>query len=309
MRFSHFFIDRPIFAVGPVDHHPDRGLHRPARPADGGVSRDRPAHGQRHRDLSRRLGRGHRRDRRHAARARDQRRRRHALHQLAVDRRRTAVDQRRVQARHRHRPGPGQRAEPGRRRPAAPARGRAAARHRGAQGLARPDDGRAHDLARRQPRPAIHLQLRHALREGRAGPGRRRRQRAGVRRARLFDAHLARPGARGRPQPDGGRGHAGAARRQPAGRRRRDQPGAGRLARRLHAVGADAGPADLARGVRQHRAARRDRRLGHAPARRGAHRARRAGLYGERLSRQQERHGARHLPAARLQRAGHRPPA
>ena len=34
------------------------------------------------------------------------------------------------------------------------------------------------------------------------------------------------------------------ARRQPAGRRRRHQPGAGRVARRLHAVGADAGPAD-----------------------------------------------------------------
>ena len=41
-------------------------------------------------------------------------------------------------------------------------------------------------------RPAIHLQLRHALREGRAGPHRRRRQRAGVRRARLFDARVAR---------------------------------------------------------------------------------------------------------------------
>ena len=84
-------------------------------------------------------------------------------------------------------------------------RGRAAAGRRGAQGLARPDDGRAHDLARRQPRPAVHLQLRHALREGRAGPRRRRRQRAGVRRARLFDARLARSGPRRRPQSDGRR--------------------------------------------------------------------------------------------------------
>ena len=102
--------------VGPVDHHPDRRRHRPARPADRGISRDRPAHRQHHRDLSRRLGRGHRRDRRHADRAGDQRRRRHALHRLAVDRRRAAVDQRRVQARRRHRPGAGAGAEPRRRR-------------------------------------------------------------------------------------------------------------------------------------------------------------------------------------------------
>ena len=61
-----------------------------------------------------------------------------------------------------------------------------------------------------------------------------------------------------------------------------------------------------ARGVRQHRAARRDRRLGDAAARRGPHRARRAGLHAERLSRQQERHRARHLPAARLERHRHR---
>ena len=106
-------------------------------------------------------------------------------------------------------------------------------------------------------------------------------------------------------QPDGRRGRAGAARRQPAGRRRRHQPGAGRVARRLHAVGADARPADRARGVRQHRAARRARRLGDAAARRRAHRARRAGLHAERLSRQQERHGARHLPAPGLERARH----
>ena len=50
------------------------------------------------------------------------------------------------------------------------------------------------------------------------------------------------PGARRRPQPDGRRSHAGDARGQPAGRRRRHQPGAGRVAGRLHAVGADAGP-------------------------------------------------------------------
>ena len=70
------------------------------------------------------------------------------------------------------------------------------------------------------------------------------------------------PAQRRRAQPDGRRGRAGAARRQPAGRRRRDQPGAGRLAGRLHAVGADAGPPERARAVREHRHPRRARRLG-----------------------------------------------
>ena len=58
-------------------------------------------------------------------------------------------------------------------------------------------------------------------------------------------------------------------------------------------------------GVRQHRAARRTRRFGDAPARRRPHRTGRAGLHGERLSRQQERHGARHLPAPGVERARH----
>ena len=46
-------------------------------------------------------------------------------------------------------------------------------------------------------------------------------------------------------RPDGGRSRRGAAGRQPAGRRRRDQPAAGRVARRAsQLVGPDAGPAD-----------------------------------------------------------------
>ena len=49
-------------------------------------------------------------------------------------------------------------------------------------------------------RPAVHLQLRDALREGRAGPHRRRRRRQHFRRTRLFDARLARPRARWRAQ-------------------------------------------------------------------------------------------------------------
>ena len=175
----------------------------------------------------------------------------------------------------------------------------------GAQGLARPDDGRAHDLARRLARPAVHLQLRHALREGRADAASTAsatcscsapattRCASGSIPARVAARNLT-----------AGEVVAGAARRQPAGRGRRDQPGAGRLARRLHAVGADARPADLARAVREHRGPRRARRLGDAAARRGARRAGRAGLHAQRLPQQQDRDRDRHLPAPGLERAG-----
>ena len=58
MRFSHFFIDRPIFASVLSVIIMIVGLHRPARPADRGISRDRAADRHHHRDLSRRLRRG-----------------------------------------------------------------------------------------------------------------------------------------------------------------------------------------------------------------------------------------------------------
>ncbi len=83
--FSHFFIDRPIFAsvlsviIVIVGFIAQRGL--PSR-----STRDRAPDRQHHRDLPRRVRRGDRRDRRHADRARGQRRRRHALHPVAVDR-------------------------------------------------------------------------------------------------------------------------------------------------------------------------------------------------------------------------------
>src|ERR1700730_9750949 len=75
-------------------------------------------------------------------------------------------------------------------------------------------------------------------------------------------------------------------------------PGAGGIGRRLHLVGPDLGTADRTGGVRQHRVARRARWFGDAPARRRPCRAGRAGLHGKRLSRHQKRHGARHLPAS-----------
>ena len=149
MRLPHFFIDRPIFAavlsiiiliIGaiaqstlPIAEYPE------IAPPTVNIAATYP--GASAQIISETVAT--------PDRARGQRRRRYALHRLAVDRRRAAVDQRRVQARHQHRSGAGAGAEPRLGGRAAPARGRAPSRHRGAQGLARPDDGRAHDLAGR----------------------------------------------------------------------------------------------------------------------------------------------------------------
>ena len=86
-------------------------------------------------------------------------------------------------------------------------------------------------------------------------------------------------------------------------RRRQDRPGAHRRrpGARLHAD--HAGPPRTTRGVRGHHRAVEQRRLGAAPARR---RARRARLEGLRLHRPHQRPAGdpgRHLPAARRQRA------
>ena len=145
---------------------PRRRLDRP--PADCAVSRDRAARHQRHRPISRRQRRGRGQDRRLAARAADQRRRAHALHLVELDGRRPLLDLGDVRSRHqpRHRAGAG--AEPRRDRPAAPAGRRAQHRRHRRQGLARPDDGRAHVLARQVARHAVHLELRQHQRRRRA---------------------------------------------------------------------------------------------------------------------------------------------
>ena len=269
MRFSHFFIDRPIFAsvlsliiliVGgiaqfrlPVAEYPEIA----------------PPTVNDHRDLSRRLGRGDRPDRRHADRAGGQRRRRHALHRRrsrpatacspinVVFKPGVDIDQAQVLVQNR----------------VAVAQPRL------------PEDVQRLGIVVRKASPDLMMVVHMVSPDGSRdqqyisnyatlyvkdvltrveGVGNVH----GVRRARLLHARLARSRARRRPQHDGRRGGAGDPRRQPAGRRRRHQPGAGRVARRLHPVGADARPPHRARGVRQHRAARRDRRLGDAAARR-----------------------------------------
>ena len=86
-------------------------------------------------------------------------------------------------------------------------------------------------LAGRLARPALHLELRDAAGARRARPARRRRRRAHLRRARLCDAHLARPGEGRLAQPDRRRGRRGAARAERPGRLRRGEPAAGAASR------------------------------------------------------------------------------
>ena len=151
MRFSHFFIDRPIFAgvisilltlVGaisfralPITEYPEIAPPTVVVNATyAGASAEVIAAD----------GRG-------ADRAGDQRRRQHALCGVAIDRQRRVVDQRRVQAGNQHRPGAGAGAEPRLDRAAAAAGRGAAHRRDRAQELARPDAGHPSGLAGRQP--------------------------------------------------------------------------------------------------------------------------------------------------------------
>ena len=99
-----------------------------------------------------------------------------------------------VQARHQHRSGAGAGAEPRVDRGAAAAGRGAAHRRHGEEEVARPDAGDPSDLAGRHARPVVHLELRDDQHQGCAHARRRRRRHDRVRRARLFDADLARPG-------------------------------------------------------------------------------------------------------------------
>ena len=80
--------------------------------------------------------------------------------------------------------------------------------------LTRPDAGDPPDLAGRDAGPAVHLQLRHHQHQGRPHPHRRRRRHHRVRRARLFHAGLARPGQGAGARADGERRRHRLARRQ-----------------------------------------------------------------------------------------------
>ncbi len=135
------------------------------------------------------------------------------------------------------------------------------------QGVARSHDGRAHALARRVARSAVHLELCNPLREGRARAHRRRGQRQRLRRTRLLDARLARPGPRCSPRPHTRRGRCRAQGVQPAGGRGRHQPAAGAFTRGLPAFGPDARTSHVARSIRRHRGQGGSRRQRRARAR------------------------------------------
>ncbi len=171
------------------------------------------------------------------------------------------------------------------------------------QGLARPDDGRAPLFARQVARHAVHLQLRQHPRHRCAEPHQRHRLDLGVRRPRLLDARVARSRPAAVAGADGGgcrRRLAGAER---AGGVRRAEPAAGGAAARVSGRGADAGAARRSGRVLQH-PGQADADGGGAPEGRGAGGARRARLHHQLLSRPRSGRGARHLPAAGLQRAG-----
>ena len=302
MDISRFFIDRPIFAGVLSVLIFLAGLHRAARAADLGVSRSRAAVGGRARAVSRRQPEGHRRDRRRAARAGDQRRRGHALHvtQATTDgvmtltvtfKLGTDLDKAQVQVQNRV-------AQALPRLPEEVRRLGVTTR----QELARPDDGRAPRFARtaattdRTCATTRMLNVKDLLARI-AG----RRPGAAVRRRRLRDARLARPAEGRRARPHGRR------------RRRRDPRAerAGRRRRRRRAAGA-AGPRLPARRSTRRAGSQSEEefgdiivktgaeRRGHAPARHRAHRARRRRLRAALAARQQARGGD---PASSRRRA------
>ena len=137
-------------------------------------------------------------------RAADQRRRGHAVSLQPGDLERPAHDYRYLQTRHRSRQGPGAGAEPRRDRAAATARRSAAQRRRHPQEQPRSDDGRVHAVAGRHVRPALHQQLLAAAGPRSVAAARRHRRYPDLRRARLFDAAVARSRTRSRPRDDRG---------------------------------------------------------------------------------------------------------
>ncbi len=299
MKFSHAFIERPIFATVLALRARHRRRHRLFRPADRPISRDRAAHHRGAGELSGRRRQDGRRNGRDADRAGDQRRREHDLHVVLFDGRRQRLDHRHLQARHQPRYGAGAGAEPRRHRDAAPARRGEAPRRHDAQILARPDDGRAHALARQHLRPALRLELRPQQRARRAAAARRRRRPHHLRRAAIFAARLARSRQALGLRHDVGRrgqGHPGAER---PGLGRRARPGAGQQGQRLPAHRDHAGAVRRSAPVPQHHRALDTGRAARAGAGRGARRARRAGLFHQLLPRRQAGRRPGDLPAAR----------
>ena len=176
-----------------------------------------------------------------------------------------------------------------------------------AQALAGPVAGRPPGLARPDLRPGLHLQLRPPERPRPADAALRRGRRVAVRGARVLHARLARPGAHRGPRPDGRAGAGGAAGAERAGGGRVAGRAAGRLQERLPDLAADEGPAQERRRVREHHRQVGRRRPRGAAQGRGARGAGRAQLQRTGLRRPVSGRHRGGGPAARHQRGG-RPP-
>ena len=175
--------------------------------------------------------------------------------------------------RHRRRPRAGAGAKPRQPGAAALARGGAPARRHHRQELAQHHHGRAPGVARQPLRHGVPAQLRRAAGQGRAGAHSRRRPGGDLRCRRLRHARVAgsRQGRRARVVGVG-RGERDP-RPERAGRGRRGRRHAHEPAGRLHADRERARPADHRGRVPRHRDQDRRRRTDHAPRRRRARRA------------------------------------
>ena len=153
------------------------------------------------------------------------------------------------------------------------------------QEIARPDARHPSDLAGRNVGPALHLQLCHHQHQGRPDPHRRRGRHGRIRRARLLHAGLARSRQGAGARPDRRRCRRRATGCQCLGRGRRHQSAARDVARRFRDRGADARPIDEPGSIRRDRGGDRCGRPGDAGPRHRQDRARRPGLQAQRLPR------------------------
>ena len=246
---ARFFVDRPVFSTVisvvivlaglvavftlPIAQYPD------VTPPTVLVTASYPGANAAHRA---RYGR-------RADRGAGQRRGRHDVHVVALHQRRRLQPGDHVQAGHGLRHGPGARAEPRLARFAGHSGAGAERRHHDQKAVAQHADDREPGLAQREARRAAALrqplpqQLRHALRQGRAGPPAGRRRHRLSRRARLQHPRLARSRQNGRSgRQRGGRGHGHLA-AEHAGRRRTDRRAAGPQGHAIPAYGEHPRPA------------------------------------------------------------------
>ncbi len=191
-------------------------------------------------------------------------------------------------------------------RPAAPAGTGAAARPDGQEGRERLSDRSPSLLARWLARPALPVELRDAAHQGRDRTARRGRRRPDVRCTRLCHAHLARPGQGRCGRPHRRRRGCGIAGPERPGFGRRAGAAASRIIRCVPDQRRNPGPSDRSRAVRRHHRQVRRRRPGDPGPRHRPRRTGRARLQRQRLQGSCPVGADPDLPPARLERTDHR---